>query len=795
MLTCTRVAFGRMLVVGSRAMSTGRVPGPSGDRWSQLAGRRRPEPDQGAAGRRDGEDQRRRRSVADRCGGDGAAERPGSTAGRGDAPADREPPSAGATPRSLDDVAGHLPGVTRGGGLPADRRPGPHPGSVAAPIAAGEAPADGRTGPRAGLAVANAGATLSTPDGPSPGMGGAARRAGSRDEPPRAVAPGRGERLCRAIAEGREPLPQGFDSVADFRLFLRLAGLSQPAVEVATMGRLLGMDRASVRVLLARYGPRFAIGRPGRPSDQARPEVRPGDPAFEDLATLAQRDPPIPNPLLGRLVGLDRGQVAALLELHLPQAMGRASEPGGRLSMARLRALCTVAPALALDHMALLLSAPRREVSQALAAHLPEYVDLVVPRVRVDRLPGLREVLVTGSVSQAGPSPLVRLEQTTFDAHGPALYTEQVTRLSGRDLDSEGVARLQELLAAEPGRLTVARAAQVLRVPARVVRRHLARLLPEAVIPHNAEQPIRQLTRPADYGRLTLAEYARRYLPAGSPIHGEAIPAGQGALSAPAADQPDHGPEAGPGAEGKRRRTRGGRRPQRPGPPPEPGDVYRPGLPEELLALALRPPLLLAELVDHLDESETTLRQHLGRGGLEGLWQYGFRFLELPPASIRRLRRLAAEVHPTKPRRMRYTVRELAREMGLPPDRVYSMLHRYCPEYFFLAQPPWAGAGPGGMFVPERKVPALLAAVTGHGRPVLLHQVAADLGCTLPQVVNSLRARQGDAFRAPMYAHHPCAHAFEVSRVLAANPGIGMKQASELAHTTLHRLRQCQPYL
>ncbi|KCV67598.1 hypothetical protein H696_05862 [Fonticula alba] len=112
-----------------------------------------------------------------------------------------------------------------------------------------------------------------------------------------------GARLCRAIEAGEEPLPQGSDDVADFRLFRRLAGpprASGPLVELGLAGRLLGLGRASGQSPLTHRGREVGIA-PARRSRHA-PLVTgpgPGHAGFEDLMDRARRGPPV----LARLAG------------------------------------------------------------------------------------------------------------------------------------------------------------------------------------------------------------------------------------------------------------------------------------------------------------------------------------------------------------------------------------------------------------------------------------------------------------------------------------------------------------
>ncbi|KCV67471.1 hypothetical protein H696_06112 [Fonticula alba] len=583
-----------------------------------------------------------------------------------------------------------------------------------------------------------------------------------------------GERLCRAIEAGEEPLPQGFDDVAHFRLFLRLIGDPQKhrtLTNLGNMGRLLGMDRASVLSLLEHYGREFGIAPARRPPDVPLAEVGPGHAIFEDMMDLVRRDPPVLLPVLGHLLCMPAPWVEAMLAEHAPDILARPVWDRN-MCIGRLGHLLTVEPALSRESMVMLLSTSLPLLSLAIDKHFPEYGDMNVPKMPAAKLEALRAALLEGiRVPMATPT-MVReqadVSDWVFARYGPELCAEYMVRLQG-ELPRERVDQLRGLL--QERRHSLTEMAKAMGMSSRLLRWYIKYYEPEVIFPITDDRPVRQITRPEGLGRLTLAEYTRRFLPATSPVH-QTPAEGAPAPVAPVVNYRvacfnprEHG--SGPGVHLQLLHPK-----------------VHPGLHTRLQSLAgLRPMLSRKEMCDRSGLAEQTILKSMPLFEWpEGFWdsRRASQRYALADEDIRRLRLLAKQVHPSG-RRMRFTVRELAAEMGQHPDVLFDMLYRYAPEYFFLALGPEAGSGPGGMYVPEGKLADLVAAVHGQKLRPVLHQVAADLGCALPQVVNSLRlhaARQGVQFMAPDFMRHPASRAFHVEHILATYPNLPFSKAS-----------------
>ncbi|KCV69249.1 hypothetical protein H696_04677 [Fonticula alba] len=581
-----------------------------------------------------------------------------------------------------------------------------------------------------------------------------------------------GTRLCQAIELGEAPLPQGFDDVEHFRLFLRLAGdprANRPLASSSTIGRLLGMDRLSVQALLSRYTRDYGIAPPRRSGHIILPGLGPGHPVFEDLMVLARRDPPVVGLTLARLVCLPPRQVDELLSEHMPELLeGPTFQRNACIR--RLKQLVNVVPPLSYRMMCMLLSIDQNSVMSNIRRHMPEYADRAVARAPADQLETMRRLLSDRSLDPL-PSPREvytqsGLSKSTFDIHGPSLHAEYMIRLRGA-LPPEKLASMRALL--QERRHTLRTMADELGMTALTLRWYIRHYEPEVIVPARNNIPIRHLSLPPDRKQLTLTEYTRRFLPAESPVHG--LPDAELAtrLSAKGLPSLRHYKKtsfnplvhcSGPGTDLR----------------PLAKDLDA-GLESRVLALAgMRPALTRLEISEQLATTHRYIADLVQSSSWPAdFWLHGSRRVTPPTREeIRSLRRLASEVHPAGGR-MKYTVPELAAAMGWCPDRLYHRLHECCPEYFFLALAPEAGSGPGGMYVPEGKLDALLAAVEGQYPTPVLHQVAADLGCALPQVVNSLRAharRQGGRFTASRYAQHSAGRVFELKHVFLEDPAL-----------------------
>ncbi|KCV67603.1 hypothetical protein H696_05870 [Fonticula alba] len=560
-----------------------------------------------------------------------------------------------------------------------------------------------------------------------------------------------GERLCRDIESGRVPLPQGFDDVSHFRLLLRLAGppkSQEPIVPIGTVGRLMGLDRASTRVLLVEYGWEYGIAPGPWPSRAKSPGVGPGDPVLEDLLALAQRAPPVLGITLARLLRLPLARVNPLLKAHLPDLA-----TDEHVCLSRLRQLMAVVPRLSIDQMAIMLSVSWRQLSLALQKHMPEHRDVLVSPRPQAQMDALREMLMVSgpTLARYQISKATGVSLPAIDMLGPGLHAEYAIRYWG-PLSPNKQTQLRELLHSRC--MSLREMAAELRLSVARIRWYIKYYEPAVILPGDYDRPVRHLSLPKADVSISFSDYARRFLPVGSPVR----PSDRPVPEAPGCRPADRG--AARAEQDLRSLVLG-----------MDGRVV-----DQLLGPAgLRPPLTKAEMARSLGiTNQAVARTLAGVEECRRLWQDGRVVLDLPESEVRHLRRLGGQVHPAGGR-MLHTVRDIAQQLVLCPDRTYSLLHRYCPEYFFLALPPEAGSGPGGMFVPEAKLPMLLDVAIHRPYVEPLHQLAADLGCALPQVVNSLVKYHrgiGQAFKLPYYARHPCGRLFEaIQRLTPAVSG------------------------
>ncbi|KCV67562.1 hypothetical protein H696_05961 [Fonticula alba] len=630
----------------------------------------------------------------------------------------------------------------------------------------------------------------------APGAG--CRGAGLSSIPPAAQAqtmgrcrpdqPTPGAERRRHIEADGQGLPLGFSTIEDFQLFLRLLGdpqVRRPLAPICTIGRLLGLDRLSVKALMMHYGSLGVGSPPGRRSRRGPlAGLGPGHPVFEDVSRLVRRDPPVLGDLLPRLVWLPSRELGSLLLEYLPEACGPAARRP-HVPVDRLRALASVTPRLTLSQMAWLLSSSPKSVARDLATYVPELGDYQPPRVPSVRLDALRAVLAAAgpagsdaSLSEETVCQRAGVDRATFDCHGPLLHATYGVRRWG-ELPAERLAHLRALL--QECRWTLAELASRTGIPLDRIRWYIKYYEPGMVLPVPAD---RSVPRPLELdGRsgpgsnsMTLRDYVRAFLPPVSPLYRALL------CPEPAVD---------PKSLITLRHLGLIRRPGH-------VDADRDMLPMLQGLGSLRPPLTLRDVSDRMGISLYQVRKRfVGAGSLAELRRTVPAVGALSFSEIERLRQLGEQVHPAGGR-MRFTVRQIAEQLAMCPDMVFSLLHLYCPEYFFLALAPEAGSGPGGMYVPVEKVAPLLAKVADQATAPLLHQVAVDLGCTLPQVVNSLRA---DAtcrkvpFRAPSYYRHVASRLFEIKSLLRLHPQMPASAIARQYGWEENLLKLAQPYL
>ncbi|KCV68069.1 hypothetical protein H696_05305, partial [Fonticula alba] len=480
-----------------------------------------------------------------------------------------------------------------------------------------------------------------------------------------------GARLCREIEAGVTPLPRGFDDVEHFRLFLRLSGdpsVGRPLEALCTMGRLLGMDRASVRGLLDRYARVYGIPPSRRSMRTPVPGLGPGHPIFEDMMALARRDPPVLGRTLCRLVRMPSQVVEALLKEHMPEVLTMPEVAQG-VCIHRLRELVTVSPALSRRSMSVLLSCDAFSVRRKIEVHMPEYLDVHVFTIPPGKQQALRAVLADRSIvpapTQAEVCQLAGVDLYALRTFGPLLHAEYAVRRWG-ELPPAMVDQLRALLRKRCH--SVREMADQLGLPVKRLRWYIKHYEPGAMLPRRINGPLRQLAPPAGLGRLTLEMYVNRFLPEESPIRRN-----------PSVEFIDRlGAEWEAGASAGGAGSEPGSRARAPA-----NDRDLRGVIQSLVWL--RPTLSMFELAEHLVMSVQSLRKAVAAID----WpadprNYQTQALALPREDILKLRMLGNRVHPAGGR-MLLTVSEIAAKMERCPDLVYTLLHRYCPEYFFLA--------------------------------------------------------------------------------------------------------------
>ncbi|KCV67985.1 hypothetical protein H696_05449 [Fonticula alba] len=644
-----------------------------------------------------------------------------------------------------------------------------------------------------------------------------------------------GARLLRDIEAGRAPLPSGFQSVGCLRFFLQLVGLHAPAVSLNTKARLMGLDCATTSALIGRFV-KDGLGLPPPRGSQAGALSCPH--LADNFLLLVHRDPPPGKILLARLLGVSRPTVVQLIQQHAPgvdltprpclQRLRELCAIAPAVPLHQISTLLSVSPLLLKQTMAKYLQGRPHpgdgdgldSDAEAEADRLAggggagglagggfglagpggpggpgDPVHLAPPAGRrghrgipqseaipwPDRLDLLERALRTAEL-QADSEAEARLRETARRVaiayltvfRQDSRLCDQRFRAVRQALPAEQEASLRELLRKDA---TLPFIAQAMGVPYKSLWNTVVRYFPKPLAEEAPPRPGSGAFLLTDI--TSMRQYVARYLPEDSPVRRQSHQPGSKPANLLTMAQSSRAIDW--------RRSDLVRVFDPAQHPPEQPDLrhldadFDPAFEGRLRRLlALRPPLSPIEASQHLGVSVGLIRRTIDRSLRDVFLSRPM--ITLPTEGIIRLRRLARQLagpaagSPDRGiRRMRYTVPDIARQLGLTPDQTFSLLHRYCPEYFFLALGPEAGAGPGGMYVPDGRLPELLDAIRGRYPPPLVHHLAADLGCTIPQVINSLRVHAPD-FSTPMYARSLAFRLHELHEQLRAKPDISLSQ-------------------
>ncbi|KCV67747.1 hypothetical protein H696_05857 [Fonticula alba] len=560
-----------------------------------------------------------------------------------------------------------------------------------------------------------------------------------------------GELYCRDIEAGRKPLPKGFDSVNCLRLLLRLLGLQMQACTMMMLGRLMGFDQNTIQVLSREYILQgLAIPPPGRKTaPRAVRTVQFSEEALAEVEDLMTRDPPVPVKVIGYLLGLPHPILYRGIETMLPDLMPPVEDRGPCLW--RLLMLASVRPPMHLRQMATLLSVSQRAIHRAvdISAFMPT---LQIDKPSASQWRRLRELLAQEDpvLSLAEIADQTNINIRTLMSWGPYIDPSYAARAWGQ-LDQMHPLRS----GSSPAGMALHRGTTGQTLRAFQIRWY-RQLYLFAKPPGASNAGLKSHNRPRQLATITMGDYLDRCCPL--PLEAMvSMAADEGADAAPRLgpgddvhseslardDAQDGGGAAGAGVGPATAAAAAAAAATTTTATSDHGNWSSED--ERLLCLlSLRPALSIFEISVQMSVPKHTLQERIRRLKIDEGLRSNAPYMRLTARGIADFRQLALEADPSKAGHTRRSVRDIARKLGRSPDEVFSALHRYCPEYFFLGLPPELASGPAGMYVPEEKLQPLLAAVANQYPVPVLHQVAVDLACSLPQVINSLRVHLPD---------------------------------------------------